>query len=346
MTTTKIDFRQCEIAIIGAGTAGCFIAQQLSQAGFDCCLIEKSRGLGGRCSHRRIDESYGIDLGAPSFSTANIKHQVLRDNIASWIKAGYLSSWNKLNSRFDPLNTLTSISSLCAKPSMNSWHKKLAGQIPTLTAVKVQKLKKTASHWQLFDDQDQLICTADKVIISSPPEQAYELLKDFEGFSLCQTAAQLSLPQYVCAIGFEQLLAIDDDCYQNGHPVLHSAIRETSKPGRKHPASLRETWVLHSTHEWAQHHSNLGHEQAAIALRNAFCQHFGISVEPRILTSHYWRLARQQPLPQPQPEYIWHEKLQIGCCGDWLDSGDIAGALNSSLTLSQIITHSQVRISA
>ena len=54
-----------EVAIIGAGTAGCFIASLLDEAGVSCRLLEKSRGLGGRCSRRRIDESYALDLGAP-----------------------------------------------------------------------------------------------------------------------------------------------------------------------------------------------------------------------------------------------------------------------------------------
>ena len=41
-----------EVAVIGAGTAGCFAANLLDEAGIECLLIEKSRGIGGRCRLR------------------------------------------------------------------------------------------------------------------------------------------------------------------------------------------------------------------------------------------------------------------------------------------------------
>jgi predicted NAD/FAD-dependent oxidoreductase len=218
---------------------------------------------------------------------------------------------------------------------MNSLHKKLTTNIKSLTNCKVHLLKKENSHWLLLDKYDNVIIKANKVIITSPAEQAFDLLKNLDGFSVCQTIANKSLPQYVCAISFNESLNMHSDAYIDGHPIINSAIRESSKPGRAGTNLLRETWVLHSTHEWAQKHASAESQQAAVDLTEAFCNHFRIEAQPYNLTSHYWRLARHEISEHQDSNFIWNESLQIGCCGDWLDSGDISGALNSSFALGQ-----------
>ncbi len=327
-----------EVAIIGAGTSGCFIASLLHEAGFDCVLIEKSRGFGGRCSRRRIQADYSIDLGAPEFPMIHIENPAIRKKVNSWIQSGYLSSWSRQSSRFDKTNNSKTIETLCATPSMNAWHKSIAGHINALTGCKVNSVSKVDGHWHLLDEHGQLISSARKVIITSPPEQAADLLKDCDGFSYGKRMSHESLPQYVCAIGFTLPLNINADVYRDGHEVLAAAIRENSKPRRDIPSPWQEVWVLHSTHEWARQHSDAAHQKVAIALTEAFQHHFATDVEPRILTSHYWRLARHQIDASQHPPFIWDDTLQIGCCGDWLDSGDIGGALNSGLGLFEKIT--------
>ena len=340
MNTAVIESTQYDVAIIGAGTAGCMTANLLSADGYNCCIIEKSRGLGGRCSRRRIEGNESIDLGASEFSMDKHENPLLQEKIDTWVQAGYLSRWKRPSSRFDKPSHIESKTTLCATPFMNSWHKKMVNKIPILTSSHVSKLTKTGKFWQLLDDNKQLICTANNIVITSPPEQAADLIKGFNGFSRCKAAADTSLPQYVCAIGFSQSLPVKADSYQDGHPVLQSAIRESHKLSKAvSPDSLPELWVLHSTHHWAKQHSEQSHQQAAVTLSETFCQHFKLTEKPRILSSHYWRLARHQALPHPYPSFIWNEELQIGCVGDWLDSGDFKGALNSSLGLSQRLSN-------
>ncbi|MEM5838710.1 FAD-dependent oxidoreductase, partial [Pediococcus acidilactici] len=43
-----------DVAVIGAGLAGLVCAQQLTQAGYNVVVVEKSRGLGGRVATRRV----------------------------------------------------------------------------------------------------------------------------------------------------------------------------------------------------------------------------------------------------------------------------------------------------
>ena len=46
-----------DVAIIGAGISGLICAQQLQQAGYRVVVVEKSRGLGGRVTTRRLQDT-------------------------------------------------------------------------------------------------------------------------------------------------------------------------------------------------------------------------------------------------------------------------------------------------
>ena len=335
-----------EVAIIGAGTSGCLIANLLNETGLDCLLLEKSRGLGGRCSRRLLHNDASIDLGAPYFSV-NEHNLILRDKIRTWLHLGYLSEWGIQPKSFDGqagLEPSREHQVLCATPSMNAFHKYLAKQINTLTNCEVDTLKKVSGLWQIFDKSGQLIRVARTVIITAPAEQAWNLLKyvnaDISDFNACQSSANSSLPQFVCTIAFSKPLKIDSHAYENGHFILQSAIHESAKPGRANLHALGDVWTLHSTHEWAQQHSEKHHKQVAVELIQAFCQHFGLDIKPSILTSHYWRLAQHSVSTQPPTLSIWNDDLQLGCCADWLAGGGISGALASALSLSQNITQS------
>lgn len=319
-----------EVAIIGAGTAGCFMASLLDKAGVSCHLIEKSRGLGGRCSRRRLEDSDAVDLGAPEFAMDAALDPFLLAQQQVWLDAGFVAAWPRLSSRFDAPNDTQILTSFCATPSMNTWHKQIAGHIDTLTGSRVQRLHKHAGRWQLLGEEGQLLLEADKVIVTSPAEQASALLSEFAGFEDCQTVSDASLAQYVCAVAFTQPLGLSADVYRGGHALLHTAIRESSKPTRHAPQGYAEVWMLHSTYEAVQ-------QKSATALAEAFCQQFAIEQEAHILTSHYWRLARHDTTVRQGAPFIWNADLQIGCCADWLDSGDIQGALNSSLHLFRAI---------
>lgn len=54
--------REREVVVIGAGVAGLSCARVLAHRGLDVCVLEKSRGVGGRCATRRV-EGRPVDHG-------------------------------------------------------------------------------------------------------------------------------------------------------------------------------------------------------------------------------------------------------------------------------------------
>ncbi len=330
--------KNTDIAIIGAGISGSFIAGELHDAGFHCVLLEKSRGLGGRCSRRYIDDNYSIDLGAPEFLLKGIDNPKLKSHINTWIEKGYLDSWVYQMNRFNGNDQSEIIESLCATPSMNAWHKHIASQVNVLKGRKVDSLAKVGDSWHLFDESGQQVLSAKRLIITAPAEQSLALLKLHNISSDIRLVNDNSLPQFVCAIGLTQASNLKADVYREGHGVLAAAIRENSKPGRTLPHSMKEVWLLHSTYEWAQQHASDNHQQAAEILISEFSQQFGLDTPPLFLSSHFWRLARHRINTPTGTPFIWNNEMQIGCCGDWLSTGDIAGALTSAVSLFEDIT--------
>ncbi|MFT7299667.1 MAG: putative NAD/FAD-dependent oxidoreductase [Porticoccus sp.] len=190
----------------------------------------------------------------------HIENPAIRKKVKSWIQSGYLSSWSRQSSRFDKTNNSKTIETLCSTPSMKGWHKSVAGHNNGLTGCKVD------GPWQLLDGYRQLISTAKKSIITSPPEQAIGLLKDCDGFSYGKKMSYESLHQYLCAIGFKLPLNINADVYRDGYQVLAGAIDENSKPKRAISSPWQEVMVPHSKHYWRlarhqieapQHHDTL-----------------------------------------------------------------------------------------
>lgn len=367
-----------DVAIIGAGTAGALAANQLTSSGLNCCIVEKSRGVGGRCSRRSIPDSFSIDLGASSFSLPYTEHPHLVNNINHWLKSGYLTEWLFSSNDFQTQSPAMKKIELCGTPSMNAFHRHLVEGINCLTQRHVHQLKRIDGIWQLLDDSDQLIVEAKSVIITAPAEQTYNLVAPFDLIAKSSPieqnnltgqhelppnpiliASQSSLPQYVCAIAFEQPQTQLSDVYSGEHPVFSKAIRANSKPNQPHSNGhqIPEVWILHSTHDWAKQHQHQDAKNIAKEMARLFCQHFNItdqvtpesidSIPAKIVASHYWRLADHdhatikrgfEKYGADSKPFLWNEALKLGCCADWLAGGGIAGALSSSQHLSNHIT--------
>lgn len=334
-----------DIAIIGAGTSGSFIASQLTEAGVDCTVFEKSRGRGGRCSRRQLNTGISIDLGAPEVLIDLANNQRLTKHIDTWVKDGSLQPWSYQTSRFNRIDQREHVTSLCAAPSMSTWHKHITHHVNIRNNCKIDSITQRDMHWHLRDDSGQLINKAKKVILTCPAAQAEDLLKPSRLFLDDKRLTRNNQAQFVCAIGFAEPSHIPVDLYRGGHSMLETAIRENSKPKRALPHSLQEVWLLHSTDSWARQHASTPHDKAAILLAAEFCKHFrsylNTTSERQILTSHYWRLARNQIEHHSEPPFMWDPTLRIGCCGDWLSTGDIQGALNSALGLFEKITSTE-----
>ena len=85
------------VAIIGAGMAGLTCAHELAKSGFDVHVFEKSKGVGGRMSHRYYEE-WEADHGAQYFT---VKDQLFAARLTEWMNAGVVAEWGGKIVEFD-----------------------------------------------------------------------------------------------------------------------------------------------------------------------------------------------------------------------------------------------------
>lgn len=79
------------VAVIGAGISGLTCARTLADHGFDVNVFEKSRGVSGRMSTRRVDDNLSFDHGAQYFTARDAR---FRRYVQSWIHDGLVRPWD------------------------------------------------------------------------------------------------------------------------------------------------------------------------------------------------------------------------------------------------------------
>ncbi|EAW34460.1 NAD(P)/FAD-dependent oxidoreductase [Lyngbya sp. PCC 8106] len=172
-----------DIAIIGAGFAGLIAAQDLKQAGYSVIVLEKSRGVGGRCATRRVSDicvDHGVRyLAATGEHTQNLIKQLTATNVLElWTDKIYGFKENQLQS-------LQPQSCYIAPSGMNSVGKELAVGLDIWFNRRVQRLTPTENKtWYLSLETTHPTATekpqeveAKAVILAIPAPQALLLLE-------------------------------------------------------------------------------------------------------------------------------------------------------------------------
>lgn len=164
------------VAIIGAGMSGLTAARALTEHGYSVVIYEKSRGVGGRVTTRRIDD-WRIDHGAqvinmPDDATAALLQRnplPVRLTAPVWL--------------FDQHGTISP-----GDPEMNAvprwcWHdgittpaRALAAGLDIRTQVTVHHIKPHNGGYSLFSDTGQRIGHADAVLLTPPAPQTAAIL--------------------------------------------------------------------------------------------------------------------------------------------------------------------------
>jgi predicted NAD/FAD-dependent oxidoreductase len=151
-----------KIAIIGAGLSGTHMYHLLSQnIEYEITVFEKSRGTGGRCSTRFLDDKK-IDYGTPFFTTDNSYFKALCQR---YIDNDILKIEN---SKYLPIDGINKIcSSLIDTDNL-------------ITETKITKLEKINNLWIIYDEHNKSCGEFDRVILTIPAAQILELDLELE----------------------------------------------------------------------------------------------------------------------------------------------------------------------
>ena len=219
-------------------------------------------------------------------------------------------------------------------PRMTAVPRHLAASLKLSFAKKVSAIKRDRDKWRVVLEAGDTIGPYDAVILTTPPEQAFQLLADAPQLA-SRIASVKSSPCWAVMTVFSPDVPLPLDGVFVRHPALAWAARNASKPGRP-PAAC---WVLHGTAEWSRTFLEADPSIVGERLLAAFFEATGQAPTDVVyLKAHRWRYARvETPL---EVGCLWDDRLKVGACGDWCLGTRVEGAALSGLAMANRVVSS------
>lgn len=309
------------IGIIGAGIAGAWLANQLSQQGNWVTVFEKSRGLGGRLATRRLDD-ITFDHGAQFFTARTQEFQNLldihREHIADWqpkvMTIGDLPKPFKRN-WFEP--------HYIGVPGMGAVCRQLLSDVQVELGFEVQALYQTNTGWLLVTEDGKRE-EVDWVISTAPAEQTQKLIPSAPLEDVAYS------PCFALMVYLETPPSFDAAVIRGG-PLEWLAVTAS-----RHARPTTSGIVAHATPEWSQDHFDEDRDTVSESLLTVLGD---LKVQVRSVAAlHRWRYAR---VVTTHREPFWlDEENQLAACGDWGVGANVEDAFTSAnLLLEQLASN-------
>lgn len=305
-----------KVAIVGAGIAGLSAASRLREAGVDCTVFEKSRGLGGRMATRRVD-ALQFDHGAQYFTARGASFQ---SRLAQWQSQGVVAEWRP--------------GKWVGTPAMTAPARSLAEGLRVMREYRVTGLAGSPGHWRLVSDGAPTHPIAgesfEAVIIAIPAPQIGPLAAS-AGLRFAELERVRYAPCLALMLAFDGATGLRESALSLADGPVGWIARNDTKPGR---ADTLETLVVHATPAWSRAHLEDAAQSTADALLRCLRPYVG-DAEPVFRMLHRWRYARvEQTAGVP---FLWDPIQQVGACGDWTGGPRVESAFDSGEALAGVL---------
>nr|WP_296750589.1 FAD-dependent oxidoreductase [Thioalkalivibrio sp.] len=297
-----------KIAIIGAGMAGLSAANRLREAGVDCTVFEKSRGLGGRMATRRVGALH-FDHGAQYFTARGMR---LQSRLAQWQADGSVAEW--LPGKW------------VGTPGMTAPARSLAEGLQVIREYRVTGLVGGPGHWRLVSDTASTSALGREsfnAVIMAIPAPQIGLLAASAGVRFVELERVRYAPCLTLMLAFDGATGLREPSLSPRDGPVAWIARDHTKPGR---ASAVETLVVHATPAWSREHVDDAAESTADALLRALRSHIG-DAEPAFRMVHRWLYARVEQTAEAP--FLWDPVQLVGACGDWAGGPRVECAFES-----------------
>lgn len=333
-----------DVAIIGAGLSGIACAQQLTAAGYRVCILDKSRGLGGRMATRRvsrpaISKVVRVDHGLRYWQPRTKELQALTQKL---LAEGVLMPWQVRAYEIRQRGLLTPVAQTAedrkyvATAGMSAIAKFLTQDFTPgenlLTDHRAVSLSHRGSHWQI-ECQSGAVVRAERCAIAIPAPQAVVLLHscveaaglpDDLSDRLTKAIDSLNAVTYFPCLsvlaGYSSRHRHDmGELDPNGWMVTDYAGTSTDWTGldsSKRQQADSPVIVIHSKAAFAQQYIDTGDLQpAASVLLRANARKFAEWIaQPEWFQVHRWRYAQ---VNSAYPDASLAIGNTLVCGGDW-----------------------------
>ena len=324
-----------DVAVIGAGLSGLIGARELRKSGQRVCVLDKSRGLGGRIATRRAHQ-VRVDHGLRYWQNS----PAIEPLVSELVDAGVLTPWPVSVYEILQREVITpavlegELPFYAAPEGMNAVGKYLAKDFTReqdlLLEHRAIAIDPVEGGWQIECDNGQKVM-AKKCAIAIPAAQAAHLLKTYAADSLSDSAAAITQavqslkavdywPSLTVMAGYEEKYSNDmGQLDPNGWMVTDKAGTSTEWVGldsskRKNPKG--PVIVIHSQGTFAQRYIDARDLQpaASVLLRASARKFSAWMAQPEWFQIHRWRYAYvnggySKAVLEIEPSLI--------CSGDW-----------------------------
>ena len=318
-----------DIAIIGTGFSAATLRYFLKK---DLDFYEKSKGVGGRCSTRRVDNVGLFDHGLQYIESEDSEFKNVLNNYTIWQGHFKIFQNNQLKDDLDKKRIIN-------ESGNNLLVKNLFKNANIFVNKELTSLEKINDYFQLnFKDNTQE--NYKTVIITTPYQQAYNLTKQFAenyfsklNYSMdpnltLMVAFNKSLNLNLSAISFE-----DDD-------VLGFSANENTKKKNLINKDL-ELWTIQSSVKYA--HKNIyeyrnNKKNLIDEMLKSFSMKLKIDINKdnvHYSDIHGWLYAYNSN--SDTPNCYWNADLRLGICGDWFSGGNAENAFTNAKRLANLI---------
>ncbi len=316
-----------DVAIIGAGMSGLICAQQLQQAGYRVVVVEKSRGLGGRVTTRRLQDtcadrglSYLIANG--ELTTSLVELLTCQDILQVWT-----DTVHEFRADFG-LKAVKGVPLYTAPKGMSAIARFLAKDLEIQLSKRVVSLSLFDDCWHLQFENSNTQVVAKAVVVAIPAPQALTLLKPIALPVVLDSLRQVEFSSCISVIAgypanmplpvWRSLTVIDDD-------TLAWIGNDSSKRlGMNTPV-----FVFHSAAKFAQTYIDTEDLQPiGQQLLNKAAKLFPELANPDWLQCDRWRYAFPT-IPLADNCLNAYTPQPLLCCGDWCGGFNLEGAMRS-----------------
>ena len=317
------------IAIIGAGFSAATLSYFIKK---DLDFYEKSRGAGGRCSTRRVEDVGLFDHGLQYIKNPNPEFKGMLSDYSVWQGNFKIFENNQLKNDVDKERIIH-------ENGNNLLVKNLFKNKNIFVNKELKSIEKKSDHLQLtFKDETQEQYKT--VVITAPFLQAYNLTKQFtENFFSNFNFSML--PNLTVMVAFNKSLKLDLSAitFENDD-VLGFAANENTKKKNLINKDL-ELWTIQSSLKYAvkniKEYRNNKQFLIDEILKN-FSNKLKINISNEQIhysDIHGWLYAYN--LNTSSPNCYWDSHLRLGICGDWFSGGNAENAFFNAKKLANLI---------
>lgn len=302
-----------KVLIVGAGMSGVAAARELTLKGYEVELFEKSRGVGGRMSTRRMSNARA-DHGAQYYSTRTSDFQLLTKEMK---EGGVVKPWKRFEK--DKYDRYVGIKGMSSIP------KYLAQSLKVNTQEKVVQISKLQDGFEIKCESGNSFL-GDYLIITIPAPQAIDLLLNSKiDTKVVSTLSQIEYdPCFALMVHTNNMVDFKKNKIESGPYAWQMSNTQKGM-------TEKYSYTLHTSHSFSIEHLENPVDQTKAVLLSKLPSCFE---EVEILESqlHRWRfsIARKR---YPSPFLLSESGIYFG--GDGFGNGNVEGAFVSGLRMAR-----------